>query len=193
MPFHARKAARAAATRLRTIVPSLEEKLGAAALATALLLLAAHTVLAHEAAVGPLKIEHPWSRETPPGARVAGGYLGIENTGTAEDRLIAATAEIAGRTEIHEMATRDGIMTMRPLPTGLAVPAGGDVALKPGSVHLMFMDLKRGLAKGERFKGTLTFEKAGRVDVEFLVQDIGDSAAPGGGMHHGASGSTTGH
>ncbi len=188
MPFHARKAARAVAARLRPIIPSLEERLGVMALATALLFLATQAGLAHEATIGPLKIDHPWSRATPPGARVAGGYFAILNTGATEDRLIAATAEIAGRTEIHEMAIKDGIMTMRPLPTGLAVPAGGDVALKPGSIHLMFMDLKRGLAKGERFKGTLTFEKAGKVDVEFLVQGIGDTAASGGAMHHGTSG-----
>lgn len=192
MPFHARNAARAVAARLRPLVPTLEEKIGVTALAAAVLFLAAHAVFAHDAAIGPLKIEHPWSRATPPGARVAGGYLAIANTGSSADRLIDATAEIAGRTEIHEMAITDGIMTMRRLPNGLAVPAGGDVTLKPGSFHVMFMDLKRGLTKGETFKGTLTFEKAGKVDVEYVVQGIGDTAAPGGGMHHGSSGTAGG-
>ena len=97
------------------------------------------------------------------------------------DRLVAATAEIAGRAEIHEMAVKDGVMTMRPVTGGVPVPAGGKVALKPGSYHLMFLDLKRPLKPGEQFAGTLTFEKAGPVAVTFAVQPIGATGAEHGG------------
>ncbi|MFC7399149.1 copper chaperone PCu(A)C [Chelatococcus sp. GCM10030263] len=148
------------------------ETLGAAVLA---LLLMAAPAFAHEFKLGNLEIKHPWSRAIPVGAKVAGGYFVVVNHGATPDRLVAATAEIAGRAEIHEMSTKDGVMTMRPQPDGLPVPANGELALKPGSYHLMLLDLKRPPKQGESFAGTLTFEKAGKVNVTFAVEAIGSS------------------
>ena len=79
------------------------------------------------------------------------------------------------------MAVRDGIMTMRELADGVAVPAKGEAKLAPSGLHLMFMDLKRPLKQGETFAGTLTFEKAGELKVEFAVQSIGATGADHGG------------
>ncbi|SDG50038.1 copper chaperone PCu(A)C [Bosea robiniae] len=152
-------------------------------LAAAALLLSAGFATAHEFKAGPLKIGHPWSRATPAGAKVGGGYLSIENTGTVADRLVSVSVPFATRAEVHEMAVKDGIMTMRPLDNGVDVPAGAKVEFKPGGYHIMFMDLKQQLKQGEMMKGTLTFEKAGTVDVEFKVDSI---AAKGGeGEHKG--------
>lgn len=125
---------------------------------------------------GPLKIEQPWTRATPAGAKVAGGYVAVTNTGAAPDRLIGGSSEIAGKVEIHEMAMNNGVMTMRGLPDGLELKPGAKLELKPGGYHIMFMDLKRQLKEGEKVKGTLTFEKAGRVPVEFSVQSVGARA-----------------
>ena len=68
-------------------------------------------------------------------------------------------------------------MRMRPVRGGLAIPAGGAVALKPGGYHLMFMGLKRPLKKGERFPVTLRFQTAGTLKVQFAVQPIGSTEA----------------
>ncbi|PZR89165.1 MAG: hypothetical protein DI537_21850 [Stutzerimonas stutzeri] len=122
---------------------------------------------------GPLKIEQPWTRATPAGAKVAGGYVAVTNTGAAPDRLIGGSSEIAGKVEIHEMAMNNGVMTMRGLPDGVELKPGAKLELKPGGYHIMFMDLKRQLKEGEKVKGTLTFEKAGAVPVEFSVQSVG--------------------
>lgn len=162
--------ARAFAARL---FRRFEEKLALGLLAGAFAVMIAQSAFAHEFKAGQLEIEHPWSRATPAGAKVAGGYFAVSNEGTSPDRLVSATAEIAGRTEIHEMAVKDGIMTMRMLPDGVAVPAKGELVFKPGSYHLMFMELKRPIKEGERFPGTLTFEKAGTVAVEFAVESMG--------------------
>ncbi|MGO4171143.1 copper chaperone PCu(A)C [Bosea sp. TAF32] len=152
-------------------------------LATAVLALSATMASAHDFKAGALKIGHPWSRATPAGAKVGGGYLSIENTGTTPDRLVSISVPFAARAEIHEMATKDGIMTMRPLEQGVEVPPGAKVEFKPGGYHIMFMELKQPLKQGEMMKGTLTFEKAGSVDVEFKVDSI---AAKGGeGEHKG--------
>lgn len=125
---------------------------------------------------GALKVEAPWIRATPGGAKIAGGYMKITNTGKEPDRLTGGTMEAAGRFEIHEMAMDNGVMKMRHLSKGLEIKPGESVELKPGGYHLMFMDLKRGLKEGETAKGTLVFEKAGKVDVEYKVGPIGGGA-----------------
>lgn len=127
---------------------------------------------------GALVIEGPWSRATPAGAKVAAGYLRVRNTGTEPDRLVGASLPLAGRTEVHEMATVDGTMRMRPVE-GLSIPPGGSVELKPGGLHLMFMDLSAGLKEGDDVRGTLVFERAGTVTVTFAVGGMG-AGGPGG-------------
>ncbi|TGQ53260.1 copper chaperone PCu(A)C [Mesorhizobium sp. M1C.F.Ca.ET.193.01.1.1] len=138
-----------------------------------LLLACVPGALAHEFKVGDLEIGHPWSRATPPGAKVAGGYFTVTNNGNAPDRLLSITSEISDKAELHEMGVKDGVMTMRPVSGGLEIPAGGKVALKPGAYHLMFVGLKRQPKQGETFPATLTFEKAGSIKVEFAVEGMG--------------------
>jgi copper(I)-binding protein len=147
--------------KFRSLVPAL------------LLAFVATGALAHGYKLGPLVIDHPWSRATPKGATVAGGYLKITNTGTTPDRLIGGSSDVAKRFEIHEMSMDGGVMKMRELKDGLDIAPGATVEFKPGSYHLMFVDLARPFAKGERVKASLNFEKAGKVDVEFVVGDIG--------------------
>ena len=139
----------------------------------AALALSATAASAHDYEKGSIFLDHPWSRATPHGATVGAGYVVIQNKGPSPDRLIGASAEVAGRVEIHEMAMELGIMKMRPLPRGLAVKARATATLKPGGYHFMFMDLKRALKEGEHFKGTLVFEKAGTIEVEFTVEGMG--------------------
>ena len=146
--------------------------------------LAAGVAVAHEYKAGSIEIDHPWSRATPGGASVAAGYLVLKNTGAAADRLVSATAPFAGRVEIHEMAVKDGVMTMRPLPAGVEIPAGATVALKPGGYHIMFMDLKTPLKEGTKVDGTLTFEKAGAVAVQFQVDPVGAPASSDAHKNH---------
>jgi uncharacterized protein YcnI len=132
---------------------------------------------------GALVIEGPWARATPGGARVGGGYVKITNTGKAPDRLIGGSLPIAGSVEVHEMAMSGDVMKMRQLEHGLEIKPGQTVELKPGGSHLMFMNLTGGLKAGETVKGTLKFEKAGTVEVEFRVAPIGAQSATGS-MHH---------
>jgi periplasmic copper chaperone A len=132
--------------------------------------------LAKDFKVGAITIDQPWSRATPSGAKVAAGYFTIKNTGDGPDRLLSVTADIAGHTSIHQMSMSDGMMQMRELTDGLAIPAQGSVTLEPHSYHLMFEDLKRPLKQGETFSGTLTFEKAGPVSVTFDVKGLGASS-----------------
>ena len=128
---------------------------------------------AQEIKVGDLVIDHPWSRATPAGAKVGAGYLAIKNTGQAPDRLVGGSTSAAGKVEIHQMAMKDNVATMRPVAGGLPIEPGKTVTLAPGGYHLMFVDLKSPLKQGEKLTATLEFEKAGKVDVTFEVQAVG--------------------
>ena len=133
----------------------------------------------HAAAVvkaGTLTVEQPWSRATPGGARVGGGYVRITNQGPAPDRLIGGSFPLAGRVEVHEMRMDGDVMRMKPVEGGLEIKPGDTVELRPGAHHLMFMDLKEPLREGQTIKGTLVFEKAGAVEVEYAVRSIGGAA-----------------
>jgi len=169
--------------RASPLFRSLEERLGIAVFVFALLFAGAHAAMAHEFKAGDLEIGHPWSRAVPVGATVAGGYLTVTNHGASPDRLLSVASDISAKAELHEMAVKDGVMTMRPIEGGLEIPAGGSVELKPGSYHLMFMGLKELPKQGEKFPATLTFEKAGTVKVEFAVEAM--DAAGGMKMDHG--------
>ena len=151
----------------------------------AILAISANAASARDYNVGSLEIKQPWVRATPKGAAVAGGYMTITNKGTAADRLVSFSSPAAGKFEIHEMRMNNGVMQMRPLPDGLEIKPGETVEFKPGSYHLMFTNLTRPLTEGERVKGTLVFEKAGTVEVEYTVESIGRAPAKSGGaMHH---------
>jgi len=129
---------------------------------------------------GGLQIGNPWARATPKGATVGAGYLTITNKGTQPDRLIGGSAAPATRFEVHTTVTENGVARMRPV-TGLEIKPGETVELAPGGMHVMFMGLKQPLQQGQTVKGTLVFEKAGTVAIEFTVQGIG---APAGGHKH---------
>lgn len=132
--------------------------------------------------IGALIVEQPWTRATPGGARVAGGFMKITNTGKEPDRLIGGTTDIARVFEVHEMTMDGKMMKMRALAQGLEIRPGATAELKPGGYHVMFIDLKAPVKMGAPLKGELVFEKAGRLAVEYRVEPIG--ASQSGGHKH---------
>ena len=132
--------------------------------------------------VGDLRIETPWVRATPPGAGVTGGFLIVRNAGAKDDRLLSVSSPAVARIEIHEMRNEDGVMRMRPLRDGLAIPAGTTVELAPGGYHLMLFGPKRPFVEGEDIAATARFERAGDVAITFRVRGLGAKREP---VHHG--------
>jgi len=141
-------------------------------LATAVSLLAL-PVTAQDYKLGSLEITTPWTRATAPTARSGGGFMTITNKGTTADRLVSARSTVSDKVEIHEMQMDGSVMRMRELAKGLDIPPGATVMLKPGSYHIMFMELKAPLAKDAKVPVTLVFEKAGSIDVQLNVQAMG--------------------
>jgi len=155
------------------------------AAAFAVIIALAGPAAAHEFKAGMIEIGHPWSRPTPPSAPVASGYMKLTNTGTEIDRLTAISSPIAERAEIHRSVVADGVASMRPVD-GLAVEPGATVDFGAEKLHVMFIAPDRQLKDGERFPATLVFEKAGSVEVEFMVQRRG--AEPAATDHSGHGG-----
>ena len=138
-------------------------------------------VHAQDVMAGTLKISAPWARATPKGASVGGGYMTITNTGTAPDRLMGGSTNVAGQFEVHEMKMDNGVMKMRAVAGGLEIKPGQTVKLDPGGYHIMFVGLKEQLKQGDHFKATLDFAKAGKVDVDFTIEGMGAMSI--GGTH----------
>ncbi|MBI3436835.1 MAG: copper chaperone PCu(A)C [Proteobacteria bacterium] len=139
--------------------------------------IAINAAIAREFRIGSIEILRPWSPATPKGAAVAGGYMQIVNRGAVADRLVGGTLTAAGRFMVHEMSMVDGIMRMRPLAQGIEIAPGATVDLKPGSLHVMFSDLKTQLQPGDHIKGTLVFEKAGSIEIEYVVEAVGGGSS----------------
>jgi len=154
----------------------------AIACAALLAALSAAPLRAQEIKAGDLVITQPWSRATPGGAKVAGGFLTTENKGSTADRLIGGSGDVADKVEVHEMTMNNGVMTMRPLDKGLTIEPGKTVRLAPGGYHLMLFDLKRPLKQGDKVPLTLEFERAGKVRLSLDVQGVGAQAPSGGHM-----------
>lgn len=152
---------------------SASRRLAAIAALSFALAFAMPAARAADVVAGDLVVTVPFTRATPPGASVAGGYFTVVNKGSAPERLVGLSADIAPRAEVHEMKMDKGMMTMRPVEGGLVIPPGGKLELKPGGYHVMFMGITRQLKAGETVKAVLTFEKAGQVAVDLPVEAIG--------------------
>jgi len=154
-----------------------------AVIAFALSLLVA-AASAHEQKHGDLLLHHPWARATPAGAKTGAAYVRIENHGPAADILTGAASDIAAKVEIHNMTMENGTMVMGPAGE-IEIPSHGTVELKPHGLHIMLMGLKQPLAEGDMFTVTLTFAKAGAVDLQVIVEGIGSESGHDGDSHDG--------
>ncbi|MCD4663544.1 copper chaperone PCu(A)C [Agrobacterium sp.] len=129
---------------------------------------------------GSLEVSGGATKAMLPGQPVGGGYVTIKNSGTSDDKLIGVESSASGRAEIHEMAMVNDVMKMRKLDDGIVIPAGQTVELKPGGLHMMFFDVKKPFAEGDKVPVTLIFEKAGKVEIVLSAA----SAAKGNGGDH---------
>lgn len=137
------------------------------------------TALAEDpVSVGALRVIGPWARASAGQGKVSGAFMTIVNTGAADDKLVTVATAIATSAEVHETTMSGGVMKMRMLMGGLTIPAGSKVELKPMGLHVMMMGLTRKLIEGETLTLTLTFEKAGSIEVPIPVAGPGAMMAP---------------
>ncbi|MGO7988272.1 DUF1775 domain-containing protein [Rhizobium leguminosarum] len=118
---------------------------------------------------GDLEVSGGFAKAMLPGQPVGGGFFTVKNNGQADDRLVSVSSPAAGEVQIHEMVTKDNVMRMRQLKDGIAIGAGETVKLEPGNLHLMFQKVKTPFKQGDTVSVTLTFEKAGKVDLVLQI------------------------
>jgi len=131
-----------------------------------------NAALAGSIQVEQLELHDAWIKETPPNHPATGGYLIIKNHGNTADVLVSVSADFAMKSEIHEMKMEGDVMKMRPLENGLVIPANGEVYLKPGGYHLMFMKLKQQMVPMNVHQVTLTFKNSGSVTLPMMVHKM---------------------
>ena len=130
-----------------------------------------------------VKVEGGWARATVQGQQATGAFMKL--TAPLATRLIAVSTPVAGVAEIHEMKMDGNVMKMRAMP-GLDLPANQAVELKPGSYHLMLMDLKAPLMKDSSVALTLTFKDAKGVETKQQISVPVNTVGPqGAGHQHG--------
>jgi copper(I)-binding protein len=148
---------------------------------------------AHDATVKGVTVAHPWARATPEGQKVGAAFAEIKTDKDTSDRLIGASSPVAEKVEIHSMTMEGDVVKMRRLD-GIDLKPGESLVLKPMGNHLMLIGLKQPLKEGDLIKLTLTFEKAGPIEVEGTVEAPGAMGPHGlakqpvddsmGSMHH---------
>jgi len=135
---------------------------------SATLLLALATLSLPSFADNDMAIAQPWTRATAPGAPAA-GYMTILNRTGKADNLLDVSGSFAKRVELHQSLSVDGVMKMVHQREGVRIPAGGELVLKPGGYHLMFMALAKPFVVGETYSVKLGFERAGVIEVVLPV------------------------
>jgi copper(I)-binding protein len=131
-------------------------------------LCAATAVFAHDVKIGDIKIDDAWARTGQPG-QVSAAYFEVKNKGAA-DKIVSAHCDCAKATELHDVKMVDGAMKMVQIPS-MDIPAKGELKLKPGSYHIMLINLNRPLVAGETLPIKVKFEKSGEVTVQAKVKD----------------------
>lgn len=134
--------------------------------------------VAQEAKKASVVVEAPWARASHAGVKTAGGYVHLVNNGDKDDFLVAVKSPIAAKIQLHKMALVNNIMKCKLLQHPILVKAHSDFTLKPGAFHIMFMDLKKPLVKGETFPAVFFFKHSAPVNATFVVGGMDDVSAP---------------
>lgn len=148
-----------------------------AALALALAAAAAPAAAHHDHRI---EVVEPWARAALAG-RTGAAYMTLVNPTDTPDRLLAAAAEVAETVELHAHLHEGGVMRMRPV-AAIEVHPGEPAVLAPGGLHIMLIGLRRDLKRGETIRLILSFEKAGKVEVEVPVLAAGARGPEGRGQ-----------
>jgi periplasmic copper chaperone A len=120
------------------------------------------------AGIGSIQIFEPWVLVAKAGG-TTGAFMLIKNTGSQPDKLLKVECMASMMTGIHETKMVGDVMQMSEIPA-LEIPANGQVELKSGSYHVMMMNISQDLNEGGKMKMTLTFEKAGPLEIEATIQ-----------------------
>jgi periplasmic copper chaperone A len=137
------------------------------------------TCLLAGAVQAQVQVDGAWARATVQGQKGTGAFMKL--TARENLQLVRATSPAADVTEVHAMRLEGDILRMHPIAS-LDLPAGKAVELRPGSYHVMLLDLKAPLARDSTVPLTLFFKNAQGVESKMELQLPVAATAPGAGM-----------
>ncbi len=118
-----------------------------------------------------VQIESPYVRAVPPGTPTSGGFMVFKNNDSVAHAVVAGSSSASEHLELHTHVMEGGMMKMRPVEK-IEIPAGGETVLKPGGLHVMFIDLKSALKVGDEVGFTLVFEDGSETTVTAPVKSV---------------------
>jgi periplasmic copper chaperone A len=125
-----------------------------------------------------VKVSNVWAKSTAPGQNVGAAYLNVVSAVPAA--LVKAESPAAKGVELHEMKMDGDVMKMRAVAR-IDLPAGKEVKLEPGGLHVMLIDIKQPFKVGEKVPLTLVFDAGGKTETVNVDAEVRDAA---GGSHH---------
>lgn len=144
-------------------------------------------------AAGNIAVGHAYARATVPGQPSAGAYISIENKGKEADTLKSISTPVAKSAEVHTMAMDGDVMKMREAGS-IDIKPSEKIAMTPGNgYHIMLMGLSKPLKSGDHFPMTLTFAKAGKVEVNVEVEAMNAGNGNNGSDMGSMGGKAAGH
>ena len=112
-----------------------------------------------------------WIKKVIANNNITAGYIKIENKNEKNERLISVVSDFSKRTEIHDMYIKNNVMIMKHLEQGVLIKSNSQLDFKPGSLHIMFIDLTKSLKKKKLHKVKFNFENAGSIVVNMPIMD----------------------
>jgi copper(I)-binding protein len=122
------------------------------------------------ALAGEIVVVDPYVRMVPQGVPTTGAFMLIKNTGNTDRKLLRVDSGAAKTVELHSHINDNGVMKMRQVRE-LEIKAKGQTELKPGSYHVMMIDLRQALQEGEKVPLTLSFDDGSSEKVEAVVRN----------------------
>ena len=110
-----------------------------------------------------------WIKKVIANNNVTAGYIKIENKNKKNEHLISVEADFSKRTELHDMYIKNDIMIMKHLEEGVLIKSKSQLDFKPGSLHIMFIDLTKSLKKTKFQKVKFNFKNAGSIVINMPI------------------------
>ena len=136
------------------------------------------------AADAALTVDDPYVRLAPPGAQTTGAFMTIRNAGSMDRKLVKAESPVARMVQLHNHINENGVMKMRQVEN-IDVKANAKAELKPGSYHIMLIDMNAPLKEGDTVAITLNFDDGSKVSVMAPVRKLPMTMPAGKAMNHG--------
>ena len=120
---------------------------------------------------GDIEISDAYARTSMPGVLNSAAFMTIKNNSDKDVNLVAANTDKSDVTELHTHINENGMMKMQKVDF-IKIPAKSQAVLKPGSDHIMLMNLANPIKEGDQIKINLKFDNNENFDISVKAKNI---------------------